>query len=566
MAKENQTYGQQFMAATLRLVGRMERHGLIVDFLMHTILSNFYKGADIPHSVWQDVGSYDDVMDTLEKIGIFNRGVTDLPERVISSLGDAFRKRPEDEIRTFAQFIHEFLPMYESHRASLPNAARFVVDQTLDNMFFVARQLELGEKPLYGKVTEQELETLSRNYDRFTNMIDTWRAQKPLAFKADTVWELEKLMVLYAQGGDMHRFLRYKSLYSGKIGSLPRFKSIEKLNLALEDVRRIENFSRPDFDPITWKEGEGDYVDTHQFMLAMAHFAALNAGKIPQELHEALNETILMMQEQANIVTLDRAYFNLSSQYRRFLVPYHEGLDWRWFKNKEKIRTVEIPQLSVDKYVEEFRSEIATERARILETRDLKGKGKKLITLEAKLQRFEEIISTLPEELEFIVVPYTKRPREETNNLRTHFDQQSRSSFIRKVALLHPVELYNKGMTLGQIFAMVADGQLPSNGCSPAKRMTVEHINDLGGGGHNIHDHMCLMPFDMNQLKDRLQNTQTEDMNEGETRLIVSCAPKKQAGRRFLVQEKSAYPVIVGRAEQGYREQDFSQFASFGFF
>lgn len=115
-------------------------------------------------------------------------------------------------------------------------------------------------------------------------------------------------------------------------------------------------------------------------------------------------------------------------------------------------------------------------------------------------------------------IEYTKRHKDERDNLRAEFEKKSgsRETFMKAIAGdSEKVELLNEaGLNSGQILRMKETGEVP-------RGWQVHHKLPLDGGGANDFDNLVLVknsPY--YQALTKQQNEQTRDLKEGETKHV----------------------------------------------
>lgn len=531
---------RNFLQQGADILGRFDPQ-YIVDNLVH-----FYALAgDSSSNVTRGIENilretlYLGLTKTASRAGLWNNTADCEWSEILKRVGEntASSAKTGNSIPNLTSFIIEFFPLYEANRNLAPAIGRHYIDMSLDNLFFYARHFEVVhvDKPSpQFKISEQDKDRLSRLYDRFTNLIGDASRAAPSGPLPERVSDLIGFVDAYISNNAY--FLDYQSSSPGNIGPGDRRSRLGDLQRIMQEVRQIETGA---VSPPSSSAHPGP-VDTTTFIAGLQHYLAHHSGKIPENLRNAVSASVLMLQEQQNVIALDQNYQHLNDRERQYTLPFHASL-WGMPRPERNARQPENIVLRVATYVALFRT---TATAAMEEHAGVRRKRE---SWRGRLERFEDAMRRVPDSMELTVVPYTKRPSSETGNLRGTFNDQVKKDFIRKTAIFHGLSLLKAGLGVRQIFSMITTGIVPHSD-DKESRLTVEHINDLASGGYNDTNQMCLMSSRLNRLKDIFVTAQTDDMKPGETRYVVSFVPKKQNIRRFSLKKTVSYPLIVSDA------------------
>jgi hypothetical protein len=447
---------------------------------------------------------------------------------------------------TLTDFLCEFTPHYQQKlRSHMPNLGRFHIDMHLNNLFFHALHFEARHagqlKNSVFSVTPKSARQLTETYYGFIRaMFPHAHSAKAMPHYPETVADMLSYLGRFENEGAIYVFYNYQG-EGGAQTSQNRFNVVKKAKSALINARIQENGG------IGWLSGSAytdlprEVVTPEHLIEGLHHFLGHNHEKLPATLRAVLLNMLTMSLQQYGVWNIEDQHHRLREADRKISgTPHHAARvlqfrgDQEFFDTDLALQPSRVKMPAPQSLISAFREQIA---AQIQEAQDSGKTNGKLTKIRERLARFEEALQITPD-LELVVVPYTRRIKDEKLHLRDTFNVEARHDFIRNAALKHPWSLFRHGVSIREIFFMARTGRVADR---LKGKMTVEHIHDLAGGGFNEATGFCLMPAEMNNGKNNLILPQTQDMKPGETRLIVSYAPKK-----IGVGKSAKYPLIIG--------------------
>lgn len=412
---------------------------------------------------------------------------------------------------------------------------RHYIDTTLNNMFFYSIHFEsrnaqnINDKD-FG-ISNEDTSKLTELYhgfirSMFPNMSENQYSKK----HPETVSDLLAFLVRFESDNHSH-----------PIANDLIFQQT-KNNLTL--LRQKETNGNLDLTNSPYLEATNPKITEETVTEGLEHYLSYNHAKLPPETKTHLSSLLLSLLQNYAATKINENYEKLKPKEKnvtsppwhasKFITPDHR----KAFLDKlDIIRPSSISLPSPQDLIEQFVSK-SKEAISALDT-NAKGYKRKLEKLEARLERFQNALKTVPESCELIVTPYTKRPSEESGKLRDDFNSEAKKQFIKSTALHHPIVLLKHGLSVKEVFWMARNKSIP---VSQKGILTIEHINDLAGGGFNESSGFCFMDSKLNNGKNDLIVPQTLELEPGETALIVTYAPKKVKS----FSGKNTYPIIVG--------------------
>lgn len=439
------------------------------------------------------------------------------------------------DLTTINAFLQEFTPVYlKKIRENISPLERHYIDTTINNLFFYSLHFEsrnaqkINDKDF--RISETDTSKLTEIYHEFIQSMFPDISKNQYSEKhPETVLDLLAFLGRFESDNHTH-----------PIANDPIFQQT-KNNLTL--LRQKETNGNLNLTNSSYLSADNPQITEKAVIEGLEHYLSYNHEKLPQETKIHLSSLLLSLLQQYAKTTIDKNYEQLKPEEKNIAnPPWHasEFIDPNYrndFLDKlDILRPSSISLPSPKDLIEQFISK-STEAMSALDI-NAKGYKRKLEKLEARLERFKTALQTVPESCELIVTPYTKRPSEESGKLRDDFNSEAKKQFIKSTALRHPIALLKHGLSIKEIFWMARNQSIP-----PSQKgiLTIEHINDLAGGGFNESSGFCFMNSKLNNGKNDLIVPQTLDLEPGETALIVTYAPKKVKS----FSGKNTYPIIV---------------------
>lgn len=258
---------------------------------------------------------------------------------------------------------------------------------------------------------------------------------------------------------------------------------LEKDLLAFKGLGKTHHFSLPNLMGLT-----RFYVEHNEEKLSAADYAALISGVRKMLLGE------------------------IYSQHRK------QGSD---DINSLDDLSIEVEMLA-DLYFIEYRKpspdEVFESAKQAIEKHYVEGRklGKKHV------QALQNIRQERPEKMEEVVLLHYQET-EEVRKLRKRLFALEKENFIKDIAENNTSDLFEIGLSEGQIKYMLETGKIPEG-----TGLTVEHIIDREHGGTNHAHNFILMPESINGQKDRLKKAQINFIpNADKGCWIISWVPEK---------------------------------------
>lgn len=136
------------------------------------------------------------------------------------------------------------------------------------------------------------------------------------------------------------------------------------------------------------------------------------------------------------------------------------------------------------------------------------------------LDMFNSITTGLSQYFNLSVLVIDPLPLPEKRKLRKRFDHDRKASALIRAAQTHPREFLSMGIKKDEL-ALLEAGMIPAREECPLD-ISVDHIKDIGLGGTNDIENLCIVPDHVNALRARFHTIQYPDPD---TRHIVTLMP-----------------------------------------
>lgn len=143
------------------------------------------------------------------------------------------------------------------------------------------------------------------------------------------------------------------------------------------------------------------------------------------------------------------------------------------------------------------------------------------------LANFRDIIRNLPDCLDIEVRDVLNISSAYVDVMRRRFESR-RYDTVKRISKFNTAALLSMGLTQDGIEELKTTGQSPPSENGAYLDVTVDHIRELGTGGNNSFDNLCLMPQFLNAAKGAFIINQ---LAHGAETAIMCIVPRKKNNR-----------------------------------